>query len=86
MQPPFAARRDEPVGDQHLQRVVPARPFAACRQAFGPEAIELQLAPHDAGEPAGAPLARPAQPHLGELETNDRGIIGGKIATLFGKE
>jgi hypothetical protein len=64
MQPPFAARRDEPVGDQHLQHVVPARSFAACRQAFGPETIEMQLAPQDAGEPARAPLARSTKPHL----------------------
>ena len=66
MQPPLASRRDQPVGDQHLQHLVPARALAAFRQALGPEAIELKLAPQDAGEPAGAPLARPAQPHLGE--------------------
>ena len=64
MQPPFAAGRDEPVGRQHLQHLIPARPLAAPGQAFGPEPVELQLAPQHAGEPAGAPLARPAEPHL----------------------
>jgi hypothetical protein len=44
MQAPFAARRDEPIRRQHSQHVVPARSFAACRQAIGPEAVELQLA------------------------------------------
>ena len=29
MQPPFAARRDEPVARQHLQHVIPARSLAA---------------------------------------------------------
>ena len=57
MQPPFAAGRDEPVGRQHLQHVLPARPLAARRQALGPESVELQFAPKDAGEPACAPLA-----------------------------
>jgi len=64
MQPPLASRRNEPVGDQHLQHQVPARPLAAFRQPFSPEAIELKLAPQDAGKPAGAPLARPTEPHL----------------------
>jgi hypothetical protein len=82
MQAPFAARRDEPVGDQHLQHVVPARSFAASRQPFGPEAIELQLAPQDAGEPAGAPLARPAQPHLGEPQADHIVAFGSRAAIL----
>jgi hypothetical protein len=45
MQPPFAARRDEPVARQHLQHVIPTRALAASRQALGPEAIEPQLTP-----------------------------------------
>jgi len=79
------AWRDEPVGDQHLQHVVPARPFAASGQAFGPEAIELQLAPQDAGEPAGAPLARPAQPHLGEPQADDVVALG-NLAAILGEQ
>ena len=65
MQPPLASRSNQPVGDQHLQHMVPARSLAASGQALGPETIELKLAPQDAGQPAGAPLARPAEPHLG---------------------
>jgi hypothetical protein len=82
---PFAARRDEPISRQHLQHVVPARPFAASGKAFGPEAIELQLAPQDAGEPAGAPLARPAEPHLREPQADHVFALGG-LATIFRKQ
>ena len=86
MQPPLAAGRNEAIRRQHLQHVGPALPLAAAWQAFGPEAVELQFAPQNAGEPAGAPLARPAEPHLAEPQTHDRGVGGGKIATLIGKQ
>src|SRR5277367_4797278 len=37
---------NQPVGDQDLQNVVPARSLPARRQALGPEPIELQVSPH----------------------------------------
>ena len=45
MQEPLAAGRDQPVGDQHEQDLLPARALAAGRQARGEEAVELQLLP-----------------------------------------
>jgi hypothetical protein len=64
MQLPLAARRDQPIRDQHLQDLVPARPLAAGRQTIRPELVQLQLLPQLPGQPAGAPLPRPAQPHV----------------------
>jgi hypothetical protein len=85
MQSPFAARRDQPVGRQHLQHVIPTRPFAALRQSLRPEPIEPQLPPQHARQPTGAPLARAAEPHLVETQPDD--ILSGRnIATIFGEE
>ena len=60
MQPPFAARIDESANAQGLQDQIPARPFAAGRQARGKESIQFELLIEMAGQPAGAPL--PARP------------------------
>src|ERR1017187_6321105 len=48
MQPPLAAGFDQPVGDQHLQNVIPARSLPTCGQALGPEPVQLQLSPQQA--------------------------------------
>jgi hypothetical protein len=85
MQPPFAARVDQPIGRQHLQHVGPARALAARRQALAPEAIELQFAPQDAREPAGAPLARTAKAHLLEAQADHLAAFG-KRAAVFGEQ
>jgi hypothetical protein len=45
VQPPFAARRQQPVGDQHEHDLIPACPLAAHTQPLAPELIELQLPP-----------------------------------------
>ena len=45
VQPPLAQRRQQPIGDQHQQHLVPARALAAGRQPFGPEAVEPELIP-----------------------------------------
>ena len=65
MQPPFAARRNQPVGGKNLQNLIPPCSFPVRRQAIGPEPIELQLLPQLPGQPAGAPLPRAVKPHLG---------------------
>jgi len=52
---------------------------------FGPEAVELQFAPQDAGEPARAPLARPAETHLVEAQT-DHVAAFDERATIFGEQ
>src|SRR5271157_1551974 len=82
---PFAAGRDEPIRRQHLQHVAPARSLAARRQAPGPEAVELQLAPQDAGEPARAPLARPAKPHLRQTQA-DHVAVFDERAVILGEQ
>jgi hypothetical protein len=64
MQPPLAARRQQPVGRQQQQHPVPPRALAARRQPSAPETIELKLAPQAQRQPASAPLARPAQPQF----------------------
>ena len=82
MQPPFAARRDEPVGRQHLQNVIPARALAARGQTLGPEAVEPQVAPQNPRQPTRAKLARAAKPHLIEAQPDDVVALSG-FAPIF---
>jgi len=60
VQLPLAARRNQPVCDQHLQDLVPLRALTARRKAGGPELIQLQRLPQLPGQPTGTPLARSA--------------------------
>src|SRR5664279_579336 len=83
MQPPLAARRDQPVGRENLQNLVPPRLLAARRQAIGPEPIELKLLPQLPGQPAGAPLPRAMKPHLGQAKLNDGGIARHRLASIL---
>jgi len=71
MQPPFAARRDQPVSRENLQNLVPARLLPARRQPIGPEPIELKLLPQLPGQPAGTPLPRTMKLHLRRTKLND---------------
>ena len=64
VQPPLAARRQQAIGDQYEQHLIPARPLAAHAQPLAPEQIQLQLPPQQQRQPARAPLPRPAQLHL----------------------
>ena len=75
---PLAAGRNQPVGDQHEQDLLPTRALAAGRQARGEEAVESQLLPQLQGEPAGAPtpcLCRPGPSSPGAFGRFDRGHI-----------
>ena len=74
VQPPFAARRQQAIGDQHEQHLIPARPLAAHAQPLRPELIELQLPPQHQRQPARTPLPRPAQLQLRQLDADDRGV------------
>src|ERR1700683_4374030 len=65
MQPPLTAGFNQPVGDQDLQNLVPARSLPARGQALGPEPIELQVSPQLPGQPTGAPLPRTMQAKIG---------------------
>src|SRR6516162_4842594 len=79
---PFAARGDQPIGHQNLENLVPARPFPARRQTLGPEPIQLQLAPQLTGQPAGAPLPRPAQRQRRETNSHRRPLVDRRAAIL----
>jgi hypothetical protein len=83
MQPPLAARRDQPVGDQHLEHMIPSRPLAARGQALGPEPVELQLPPQQPGQPTGAPLPRAMQAHLGKPQPHHRGVVSRGFAAIL---
>jgi len=85
VQLPFTARRDQPVAGQNLQDVVPPRPLAAAWQPLGPEAIEFEFAPQLTGQPAGPPLPRTAQPHLGQADLHAIDV-GGNQRAFFGKQ
>jgi hypothetical protein len=86
VQPPLAARRQQPIGDQHEQFLIPARALAARGQTRGPEPIELQLLPQVQRQPAGAPLARSAQAKLRQPQPNDRGVRQKAFGAIFGKQ
>ncbi len=58
MQPPLAARIDQPVAGKRFQDVQPGGSLPARRQALLPEGIKLQLIPEIERQPAGAPLPR----------------------------
>ena len=86
MQPPLAARREQAIGHQHEQDQIPARALAVGGQPVCPEAIESKLLPQRQGEPAAAPLPRPAEPHLRELEA-DHGVVRRQaLAAILGKQ
>src|ERR1700757_4727106 len=83
MQPPPATRRQQPVGRQEQQHLVPTRPLAARAEPLGPEPGERPFAPQLPRQPAPAPLPRPAQPQLGKLQPDDRGVGQHPLAAVF---
>src|SRR5271156_3455839 len=83
MQPPLAARFNQPVSDQDLQNLVPTRSLPARRQALGPEPIEMQVTPQQPGQPTGAPLPRTMQAKFGQAEPHQRGIVRYSLATIL---
>jgi hypothetical protein len=86
MQPPLTAGFNQPVGDQDLQNLVPARSLPARRQALGPEPIVLQVSPQLPGQPTGAPLPRTMQAKIGQTQPHHRGIVRHSLATILGKQ
>ncbi len=62
---------------------MPTRPLAARAEPLGPEPVERQFAPQVHRQPAPAPLPRPAQPQLGELQPDDRGVGQHPLAAVF---
>ena len=86
VQLPLTARRDQPVGHQDLQDLIPSRALAVRRQAVGPEPIQLQLSPQLPGQPARAPLPRSAQPHLRQAKLHDRTVGRDRGGAILGKQ
>jgi hypothetical protein len=86
VQAPLTARRQQAVGDQHEQDLIPPRPLTAHAQPLRPEQIELQLAPQQQRQPACAPLPRPAQLQLRQLDVDDRGVRQHSCAAVFRKQ
>jgi hypothetical protein len=86
MQSPLAARRDQPIGRQHLQDLIPPRSLPARRQPIDPEPIELKLLPQLPGQPAGAPLPRSTKLHLGHAKLHHRRVAGDHLASIFRKQ
>jgi hypothetical protein len=85
VQPPLAARIEQPIAHQRLQHVPPAGAFARVRQARRPELIQAKLFIQLAGQPARPPLPRPMQlhrlqPHLHAVRL---GVLGHRP---FGRE
>ena len=86
MQSPLAARRNQPVGREHLQDLIPPRSFPARRQPIGPEPIKLKLLPQLPGQPAGAPLPRTTKLHLRQAKLNDGCIARDRLASILRKQ
>jgi hypothetical protein len=86
MQPPLAARRQQAVGHQYQQDLVPTRPLTAHFQPLAPEHIELQLPPQHQRQPARAPLSRPAQSQFRKFDPDDGGVRQQPFAPVFGKQ
>src|SRR6516165_8457063 len=66
--------------------MVPACPLAARAEPLAPELVERQLAPQVQGQPASAPLPRPTQLQLIELQADDRGVRQHSLAAVFRKQ
>jgi hypothetical protein len=86
MQSPLAARRNQPVGREYLQDLVPPRLLAARRQPLGPEPVKLKLLPQLSGQPASAPLPRTAKLHLRQAKLDDRCIACDRLASILRKQ
>src|SRR5467141_4339506 len=86
VQPPFAARRQQAIGDQYEQHLIPARPLAAHAQPLAPELLQLQLPPQQQRKPTRAPLPRPAQPQLRQLDADDRNVRQQSFTAVLRKQ
>ena len=86
IQPPLAAGFDQPVGDQDVQDLVPARSLPARGQAFGPKPVELQVSPQEAGQPTGAPLTGTMQAKFRQAQPRRRGVVRRGLAAIRGEQ
>ena len=80
MQPPFAARIDQPITHQGLQHIAPAGALPASGKRAAPELIEPKLLPQFAPQPASTPLPRSMKFKL--LKVHLYPVSGGMIGNL----
>jgi hypothetical protein len=83
MQVPLATWRQQTVGCQEQQPLVPACSLAARAEPLGPELVERQLAPQVQRQPAPAPLPRPTQLQFAQLQPDNRGVRQHPPAAVF---
>jgi hypothetical protein len=78
MQVPLAARIQEAIDGEHLQKVIPGGALAAGRQTVAPEVAELKQIPKLKGQPTGPPLARTVEAKLTQahLHAVVSGVVG----------
>src|SRR5688500_4938378 len=86
MQPPLAAWRQQPVGHQHEQHLVPGRALAARRKFGAKEPVKPKLAPEHQRQPAGAKAPRAAEPKLLQLQPDDRAVVDQTLAAILRKQ
>jgi hypothetical protein len=86
VQPPFGPGRDQPVGHQHEQHVIPARSLAAAGKPLVPEPVQLQLFPQRQRQPARPPLPRPAQLQLRQAQPHDRVVRQHPVTAILRKQ
>src|SRR6266511_3352906 len=86
VQSPLASRRQQPVGNEHEQHLIPARALATGRKSRAPEAVEPQLLPQHKRQPARSPLARPAELELRQLQPDNRAIVKKTFTAVLGKQ
>ena len=70
VQPPFAARINQPIDDQGFEDVQPIRALARGWQQRTPEIVQAELVPKQHRQPACAPLTRAAQSHAAQPDRN----------------
>ena len=75
MQPPLAARSDQPIHRQDRQHLIPAGALAARPQSPSPELIQLKLSPHLQRQPARSPLPRPMYRQRPQLQPRDGCVL-----------
>ena len=81
----FAAGIDEPMDGQKLQDLLPGHFAAGVLEPRLPEAIQFQLLPKPAAQPAVAEASRPQQLHLRELDL--KGVEGvGRNGAVVGEQ
>lgn len=73
----FTARLAQAVDRQQLQDFFPGHTATITAQFLLPEAIQTQLLPQQASQPAIAETARTQQPHRAELQRQGVDLMGG---------